>query len=123
MGPDLNQSEKKKPIEYFNFWQVQNKITLFCLVSILVLSALFVVGCIVLPNLSATQFIAFIVLIPTLACFGIATCHSSSLESAKAVREHQRLLLRLSETEDSQITLDRFFSISSDLIVLFKHTK
>lgn len=118
MRLDLDQTKKKKPIEYFNFWQVQNKITLFCLIAILLLSALFVVGCIVLPALSTTQFIAFIVLIPTLACFGIATCHSSNLESANALREHQRLLQRLTETEGSQITLDRFFSISSDLMAV-----
>lgn len=114
----MNQSEQKKPIEYFNFWHLQNKITLFCLISILVLSALFVVSCIFLPTLSTAQFISFIVLIPTLACFGIATCHSSNLESSRALREHQRLLLRLSETQDSQITLDRFFSISSDLMAV-----
>lgn len=114
----MDQSEKKKTIEYFSFWQLQNKMTLFSLVAILLLSALFVIGSVVLPTISTTQFIAFIALIPALACFGIATCHSSNLESAKAQREYKRLLLRLSETEGSQITLDRFFSISSDLMAV-----
>ncbi|WP_413612753.1 PAS domain-containing protein [Bdellovibrio sp. HCB-110] len=114
----MDQREKKKSIEYFGFWQLQNKITLFSLIAILLLSALFVMGSVMLPAVSTTQFIAFIVLIPALACFGIATSHSSNLESAKAEREYKRLLLRLSETEDSQITLDRFFSISSDLMAV-----
>lgn len=114
----MDPSEKKKTIEYFSFWHLQNKITLFCLIAILFLSALFAIGSIVFPTINTTQFIAFIVMIPSLACFGIATCHSSNLESAKAKREYQRLLLRLSETEKSQITLDRFFSISSDLMAV-----
>ncbi|MFM6928374.1 MAG: PAS domain-containing protein [Bdellovibrio sp.] len=114
----MNLSEKKKSIEHFSSWHVQNKITLFSLIAILLLSALFVVGSLVLPAISTSQFIAFIVIIPTLACFGIATCHSSHLESARAQREYRKLLRRLAETEDSQITLDRFFSISSDLMAV-----
>ncbi len=114
----MNLSEKKKTIEDFRFWQLQNKITLFSLIAILLLSTLFVIAIIVLPTISASQFIIFIVMIPTLACFGIATCHSSNLESAKAQREFNKILLRLAETEDSQITLDRFFSISSDLMAV-----
>lgn len=113
---DLN--EKQKKIEYFSFWRLQNKITLLSLLAILFLSALFAIGSIVLPTITTTQFIAFIVMTPALACFGIAACHSSNLESAKALREYKKLILRLSETEDSQITLDRFFSISSDLMAV-----
>ncbi|MFS4457858.1 PAS domain-containing protein [Bdellovibrio sp. HCB2-146] len=116
--PYLDLKENKKPIEYFSFWQLQNKITLFSLITILILSALFAIGSIALVEITTTQFIAFVVMIPALACFGIATCHSSSLESAKALREYKRLLARLSETEGSQITLDRFFSISSDLMAV-----
>jgi hypothetical protein len=104
---DLN--EKKKTVEHFSFWRLQNKITLFSLLAILLLSALFAIGSIVLPTITTTQFIAYIVMTPAVACFGIAACHSSNLESAKAQREYKKLLLRLSETEDSQITLDRFF--------------
>ncbi|MNK92655.1 putative diguanylate cyclase [compost metagenome] len=114
----LDLIEKKKTIEYFSFWRLQNKITLFSLIVILLLSALFAIGSIALPTITTTQFIAFIVMTPALACFGIAACHSSNLESAKAQREYKKLLLRLSETEDSQITLDRFFSISSDLMAV-----
>ncbi len=108
----------KTTIENFSFWQLQNKITLGSLIAILLLSALFAIAGIVLPSISTTLFIAYIVLIPTLACFGIATCHASSLESTKALREYKKLLARLSETEESQITLDRFFSISSDLMAV-----
>jgi PAS domain S-box-containing protein len=110
--------EKKKTIEHFSFWRLQNKITLFSLVTILLLSGLFAIGSIMLPAISTAQFIAFIVLTPALACFGIAACHSSNLESAKALREYQKLRQRLTETENSQITLDRFFSISSDLMAV-----
>jgi PAS domain S-box-containing protein len=113
---DLN--EKKKTVEHFSFWRLQNKITLFSLLAILLLSALFAIGSIVLPTITTTQFIAYIVMTPAVACFGIAACHSSNLESAKAQREYKKLLLRLSETEDSQITLDRFFSISTDLMAV-----
>lgn len=116
--PYLDLREKKKPIEFFSFWQLQNRITLISLIAILILSALFAIGSILLPEISTTQFIAFIVMIPSLACFGIATCHSSNLESTKALREYKKLLIRLSETEDSQLTLDRFFSISSDLMAV-----
>lgn len=114
----MDLSKKKKTIKYFGFWHLQNKITLFSLIAILLLSALFVMGSVILPTVSTSQFIAFIILIPALACFGIATCHSSNLESTKAEREYKKLLLRLSETEGSQITLDRFFSISSDLMAV-----
>ncbi|MDG0816254.1 PAS domain-containing protein [Bdellovibrio svalbardensis] len=114
----MNLSEKKKTIEYFSFWHLQNKITLFSLIAILLLSALFAIGAVVLPTISTNQFIAFIVLTPTLACFGIAACHSSSLESAKAQHEYKKLQSRLSEAEHSQITLDRFFSISTDLMAV-----
>lgn len=114
----MDSREKKKTIEHFSFWHLQNKMTLFSLIAILLLSAVFVAASIVLPAISTTQFIAFIVIIPALACFGVATCHSSSLESAKAQREYKKLIKRLSETEDSQITLDRFFSISSDLMAV-----
>lgn len=114
----MDLSDKKKTIEYFSFWRLQNKITLFLLIVILLLSALFAIASIALPTISTTQFIAFIVLIPTLSCFGIAACHSSHLESTKAQREYKKLLTRLSETEDSQITLDRFFSISTDLMAV-----
>lgn len=110
--------EEKKTIEFFSFWRLQNKITLISLIAILLVSAFFAIGSIALPAISTTQFIVFIVMTPALACFGIAACHSSNLESAKALREHQRLLLRLSETEDSQISLDRFLSISSDLMAV-----
>lgn len=113
---DLN--EKKKTIEYFSFWKLQNKITLISLIAILLLSALFVIGSVALPNISTLQIVAFIVMIPALACFGIAASHLSNLEVVKAQREYERLLSRLSETEDSQITLDRFFSISSDLMAV-----
>lgn len=114
----LTSTEKKKAIKYFSFWHLQNKITLSSLIAILILSGLFAIGSISLPKISTPLFITFIVMIPTLACFGIATCHSSSMESAKAQREYQRLLLRLSEAEDSELTLDRFFSISSDLMAV-----
>lgn len=114
----MNLPEKKKTIEYFSFWKLQNRITLATLIAILLLSALFAICSIALPAISATQSIAFIVMIPTLACFGIATCHSSNLESAKALREYQKILLRLSEAEGSQLTLDRFFSLSSDLMAV-----
>jgi PAS domain S-box-containing protein len=109
---------KKNKIQHFSFWHLQNKITLYSLIAILLLSSLFAIGIIVLPTFSTTYFVAFLIMIPSLACFGIATCHSSSLESAKAMREHNKLLSRLSETEESQITLDRFFSISSDLMAV-----
>ena len=114
----MDSKENKKTIGHFSFWHLQNKMTLFSLIAILLLSALFVFASIVLPSISTTQFIAFIVIIPALACFGVATCHSSSLESAKAQREYKKLLKRLSEAENSQITLDRFFSISSDLMAV-----
>lgn len=115
---ELDLREKKKTTEYFSFWKLQSKLTLCSLVAILFLSALFVVGSLALPAISTIQIVAFIVMIPALACFGIATCHLSNLESAKAQQEYERLLSRLSETEDSQITLDRFFSISSDLMAV-----
>lgn len=110
--------EKIKSSEYFSFWKLQNKLTLGSLVAILFLSALFVIGSLALPEISTIQIVAFIVMIPALACFGIATCHLSSLESAKTQKEYERLLARLAETEDSQITLDRFFSIASDLMAV-----
>lgn len=110
--------EKNKTIEYFSFWRLQNKITLFLLIGILFLSALFAIGSITLPKINTTYFIAFIIMTPVLACFGIAACHASNLESAKAQNEYKRLIHRLSVTEDSQITLDRFFSISSDLMAV-----
>ncbi|WP_331338341.1 PAS domain-containing protein [Bdellovibrio sp.] len=116
--PSLNLPEKKKTIEYFSFWKLQNKITLAALIAILLLSTVFAICSILLPPISSTLSVIFIVMIPTLACFGIATCHSSNLESRKALREYQRLLLRLSEAENSQITLDRFFSLSSDLMAV-----
>ncbi len=118
MRGQLDTNHQKKPIEYFNFWQIQNKMTLFSLIAILVLSALFAIGNVLLPELRTVQFVIFIVVIPILACFGIATCHSSNLESAKAKRVYGILIERLSETEGSQITLDRFFSISSDLMAV-----
>lgn len=111
-------NDKKKTVEYFSSWNVQNKITLITLISILLLSALFVTAAILLPAISTAQIVAFIVLIPALACFGIATCHSSSLELIKARRDYDRLAQRLAETEDSHITLDRFFSISNDLMAV-----
>lgn len=111
-------NDKKKTVEYFSSWHVQNKITLITLISILLLSALFVAAAIILPAITTSQIIAFIILIPALACFGIATCHSSSLELIKARRDYDKLAQRLSETEDSQITLDRFFSISNDLMAV-----
>ncbi|WP_226987838.1 PAS domain-containing protein [Bdellovibrio bacteriovorus] len=111
-------NDKKKTVEYFSSWQVQNKITLISLIAILLLSALFVAAAIILPAISTAQIIAFIILIPALACFGIATCHSSSLELEKARRDYDKMAQRLSETEDSQITLDRFFSISNDLMAV-----
>lgn len=117
-GHLLDLTEKKKKIEYFSFWRLQNKITLFSLIAILVLSAFFSIASLTLPQLTTSQLIAFIILIPALACFGIATCHSSNLESAKALSEYKRLLTRLGQTENSQITLDRFFSISTDLMAV-----
>lgn len=114
----MKQGEEKKSIEYFSFWKLQNKITLFSLIAILALSGLFVIASIVLPSINTAHFIAFIVLIPTIACFGIATCHSSNLESEKAQREYKKLQDRLKDIEHSQITLDRFFSISSDLMAV-----
>lgn len=117
-GLSLDLNEKKKKIEYFSFWRLQNKITLFSLITILVLSALFSIASLTLPEMSTAQLIAFIILIPALACVGIATCHSSNLESAKALAEYKRLLTRLGQTENSQITLDRFFSISTDLMAV-----
>ncbi|AFY03255.1 PAS domain-containing protein [Bdellovibrio bacteriovorus] len=111
-------NDKKKTIEYFSSWHVQNKITLICLISILLLSALFVAAAILLPAITTTQIIAFIILIPAIACFGIATCHSSGLELEKARRDYDKMAQRLSETEDSQITLDRFFTISNDLMAV-----
>lgn len=68
--------------------------------------------------LSPTHKILFIILAPTLACFGIATAHASNLESDKAKREYERLQARLNEVENSQITLDRFFLISSALMAV-----
>lgn len=114
----MSPSEKKRTLEYFSAWRLQNKITLFSLVAILIVSALFVVASILLPSVSTTEFIAFIVLIPALACLGIATCHSSNLESSKAQIEYKKLLSRMLEAEGSQISLDRFFSISSDLMAV-----
>lgn len=114
----MSLSEKKHTIEYFSVWRLQNKLTLFSLIAILILSALFVAESVLLPSVGTTEFIAFIVLVPTLACFGIATCHSSNLESAKAKREYKKLSSLFSEAEGSQITLDRFFSISSDLMAV-----
>lgn len=114
----MDSRTNKKTIEHFGFWHLQNKMTFFSLMAILLISTLFVFASIVFPAISTTQYIAFIVIIPALACFGVATCHSSSLESAKAQREYKKLIKRLSETEDSQITLDRFFSISSDLMAV-----
>ncbi|WP_246845587.1 PAS domain-containing protein [Bdellovibrio sp. ZAP7] len=114
----MDSNQKKKPIEYFNFWQIQNKMTLLSLIAVLVLAALYAIGNVLLPQYRTFQFVAFIVLIPTFACFGIATCHASNLESAKAKRVYGILLERLSETESSQLTLDRFFSISSDLMAV-----
>ncbi|WP_413293820.1 PAS domain-containing protein [Bdellovibrio sp. HCB185ZH] len=114
----MDSNQKTKPIEYFNFWQIQNKMTLFSLIAILALAALFAIGNVLLPEYRTIQFVVFIVLIPTLACFGIATCHASNLESSKAKRVYGILLERLSETEGSQLTLDRFFSISSDLMAV-----
>ncbi|MFV3407959.1 PAS domain-containing protein [Bdellovibrio bacteriovorus] len=111
-------NDKKKTIEYFSSWHVQNKITLISLIAILLLSALFVAAAILLPTITTTQIIAFIILIPAIACFGIATCHSSGLELEKARRDYDKMAQRLSETEDSQITLDRFFTISNDLMAV-----
>ncbi|MEK2687776.1 PAS domain-containing protein [Bdellovibrio sp. GT3] len=82
------------------------------------MSALFAAGIILFPEFSTSQFVAFIVLIPALSCLAIATCHASNLESEKALREYQQLHTRLLEAEGSRITLDRFFSISSDLMAV-----
>jgi PAS domain S-box-containing protein len=108
----------KKSIEHFSFWRLQNKMTLFSLAGILLLSTLFALASIFLPSIGPVRFIAFIVMIPAMACFGIATCHSSNLESAKAKREYEKLQARLAEIEGSKLTLDRFFSISSDLMAI-----
>lgn len=107
-----------KKIEYFSVWRLQNKITLISLIGILLLSAVFVVESVLLPSINTTHVIAFIVIVPALACFGIAASHSSNLEAAKAQREYEKLRQRLAETENSQFTLDRFFSISSDLMAI-----
>ena len=114
----MSSSEKKHTIKYFSVWRLQNRLTLFSLMAILVLSALIAAESALLPRVGTTEFIAFIVLIPTFACFGIATCHSSNLESEKARHEYQKLSSLFSEAEGSQITLDRFFSISSDLMAV-----
>ncbi|MEK2647067.1 PAS domain-containing protein [Bdellovibrio sp. BCCA] len=114
----MSPSEKNRTLAYFSVWRLQNKITLFSLVAILVLSALFAAASILLPSIGTTEFIAFIVLIPALACLGIATCHSSNLESAKAQNEYKKLVSRMLEAESFQISLDRFFSISSDLMAV-----
>ncbi|UYL09757.1 PAS domain S-box protein [Bdellovibrio sp. SKB1291214] len=114
----MNPRQKKKPIDYFSFWQLQNKITMFCLIGILLLSALFAVSVIRLPVLNPTHFVLFIIMIPILACIGIATSHSSRIESAKAQREYNKVLVHLSDAEGSEITLDRFFAISSDLMAV-----
>lgn len=117
-GRYLDLSQKKKTLEYFSFWRLQNKMTLYCLFTILFLSTLYAGAKILLPNVSTTQTILFIILGPALTCFAIATSHASNLESEKAKKEYERLLARLSEVENSQITLDRFFSISSDLMAV-----
>ncbi|MBO9665521.1 MAG: PAS domain-containing protein [Bdellovibrio sp.] len=114
----MDQSDQKKTTEYFSFWKTQNRITLFSLISILLLSVIFAIAALMLPALGTGEMVAFIILIPALSCFGIATCHSSNLESEKALRAYRKLKVRLSETEGSQITLDRFFSISSDLMAI-----
>lgn len=114
----MNLDDQKKSMGHFNIWQLQNKIALLSLVAILILSALFAVSSITLPHLETSHLMAFVILIPTLACFGIAASHASSLESARALREHESILKRLSESEGSQISLDRFFSISSDLMAV-----
>lgn len=114
----LNPRKSKPSIEYFGFWRVQNKMTLYLLIGILFLSTLFAAASILLPTISTTLSVFFIILAPALACFGIATCHASNLESEKAKREYDRLLFRLAEVENSQVTLDRFFAISSDLMAV-----
>jgi PAS domain S-box-containing protein len=114
----LDSRQKKKPIDYFSFWQLQNKITLFSLIGILLLSTVFAVSVITLPTLNSAHFVLFIIMIPVLACVGIATSHSSRSESAKAQREYNKVLSHLLEAEGSEITLDRFFSISSDLMAV-----
>lgn len=114
----MNPRQKRKPIDYFSFWQLQNKITLFSLIGILLMSAFFAVSVIRLPALNPTHFVLFIIMIPVLACVGIATAHSSRVESAKAHREYNKLQAHLTEAEGSEITLDRFFSISSDLMAV-----
>ncbi|WP_081111861.1 PAS domain-containing protein [Bdellovibrio bacteriovorus] len=92
--------------------------TLYCLFGILFLSTLYAGASIMLPALTTTHTILYIILAPSLACFGIATSHASNLESEKAKNEYERIQARLSEVESSQITLDRFFSISSDLMAV-----
>jgi|GEM_PF-5233492 PAS domain S-box len=118
MGSPLEPIEKTKKAEFFSFWRLQNKITFLSLIAILIVSTLFALASIFHPDMGTAPFIAFIVLVPTIACFGIATCHSSNLESKKVQAELKKLTVRLEATQDSQITLDRFFSISSDLMAV-----
>ncbi|WP_413585110.1 PAS domain-containing protein [Bdellovibrio sp. HCB274] len=97
---------------------LQNRITFYSLIAILLLSALFATGIILFPAFSTSQFVAFIVLIPALACLALATCHASNLESTRALKEYQEMHKQVLEAEGSRITLDRFFSISSDLMAV-----
>ncbi|WP_413575593.1 PAS domain-containing protein [Bdellovibrio sp. HCB290] len=110
--------DQEKTSGHFNFWLLQNRITYYSLIAILLLSAIFATGVMLFPAFITSQFVAFIVLIPALACLAVATCHASNLESSRALKEFQDMHNRVIEAEGSQITLDRFFSISSDLMAV-----
>lgn len=109
---------QNKSVEYFSFWNLQNKITLISLSIILILSATFAVVILSFPEYQTRLLMTYIIAAPMVACFGFAACYSSLSESRKALSNYEKLTQRLSETEASEITLDRFFSISSDLMAV-----
>lgn len=101
------------------FWQKQFLNISVSLCLILVISTLFALASIFTKNsLSIYLTIGFIVLIPILACYGLMAFNYARNSLLSASIEHEKLLARLKEVESSQVTLDRFFSISSDLMAV-----
>ncbi|XGC82003.1 PAS domain S-box protein [Bdellovibrio bacteriovorus] len=101
------------------FWQKQFQTIFVSLCLILVISALFALSSIFTKNsLNLYLSIGFIVLIPILACYGLIAFNCAKNDLLTASEEHEKILARLKEVENSQVTLDRFLSISSDLMAV-----
>ncbi|UOF02457.1 sensor histidine kinase [Bdellovibrio reynosensis] len=101
------------------FWQKQYQNIFISLCLILVVSILFALANIFAKNsLSLYLSMGFIVLIPIFACYGLMVFNCARNDLQTASEEYEKVLATLKEVEDSQVTLDRFMSISSDLMAV-----